>query len=283
MEDFKRNPHIVGRGFSIGRVVFDRPTDIGRHAHLAANLVLVYGGSWHDYAGRSLELKAGDILFQPANTVHEHHAEQGSEIIVADLQREFVCPIRSLYGDRPGTLRYSFDAFDDLPSRLYEEVLRNDAPSAILIEALLMQMLAGGARLSDNNTLRPAWLSRVTTHIHTHAHQPLSVAILADLASVSQSRLSHGFRKHMGKSIMAYIREYRLRIASRALRQTTRSIKDIALTFGFYDHAHFSREFARMYGVAPVEYRRRSQLEAVHNDGGSPPTAPAAVNTAIVA
>lgn len=240
---------ITGRGFTIARMEFDRAVEFPRHLHDSAHVVLLFAGRWFDRAQRSYELKAGEILFHPPRTLHENRSQAGSSVIIAELTSEFL----------PATLHYRFDAFDELPERLYEELQRKDDATPLMIEALLLQLIASCARMMDAAERKPEWLSRVTSHIRTHAHQPLTLPGLAEVGAVSLSRLSHGFREHTGKSITEYIREYRLRIAARALRQTARPIKDIALNFGFYDHAHFSREFAKMHGVPPIEYRRRTR------------------------
>ncbi|HET8775696.1 MAG TPA: AraC family transcriptional regulator [Thermoanaerobaculia bacterium] len=256
-------PRIEGRGFAIARVQFDRSVQIARHAHEAAHVVLVYASRWHDRAQRPLDLEAGEILFHPAGTYHENRSETGTNLLIAELSRDFISRFGALYGGRMKSVRFHFNAFDDVPERLYDEIICNDAPTALVVEGLLVQMLALGARTVGSENRQPEWLARVASHIHLHVHQPLSVSVLAEVGSVSQSRLSHGFREHTGKSVTAYIREYRLRIAARALRQTHRSIKDIALNYGFYDHAHFSREFVKMHGLPPIEYRRRTRLQAV--------------------
>jgi AraC-like DNA-binding protein len=254
MQLLESQSRINGRGFTIARIAFDRAVEFPRHVHDAAQLVFVFEGRWFDRADQSYELKAGEILFHPPKTRHENRSHPDSNIVVADLSRAFLGAL-----EFPGTLQYRFDAFDELPERLFEELQRKDPAAPLMIEALLLQLLASGARAIDASAARPEWLARVTSHIRTHAHQPLALSELAEVGSVSLSRLSHGFREHTGKTISAYIREYRLRIAARALRQTARPIKDIALNFGFYDHAHFSREFAKMHGVPPIEYRRRTR------------------------
>ena len=52
-----------------------------------------------------------------------------------------------------------------------------------------------------------------------------------------------------------FLRKLRLRIASRALMETDKSLADIALQCGFADQSHFSREFRRQFGRTPREYR----------------------------
>jgi AraC-like DNA-binding protein len=260
MEEIAHQSRVTGRGFSVGRVHFDEAATFARHAHRSAHLVLLYAGKWVDRAHDSIELAGGEVLFLPANTFHENRTEAGSDLVIADFDADFVSAFQALHRGAPRALRYSFQAFDDIPERLREEVLRNDAPSVLMADALLRLLMAVGARILANETGRPDWLGRVMTHIHLHTQQPLTVAELAAVGMVSSSRLAQGFRRHVGRSVAEYVRAYRLRVAARALRQTTRSIKDIALNYGFYDHAHFSRAFTRLHGMAPIEYRRRMRM-----------------------
>jgi transcriptional regulator GlxA family with amidase domain len=53
-----------------------------------------------------------------------------------------------------------------------------------------------------------------------------------------------------------YLRKLRLRIASRALVYTNESLSEVALTCGFGDQSHFTREFHRQFGRTPREYRK---------------------------
>lgn len=262
MQEPQFERRVEGRGFSVGRVTFDRNVDFARHVHELAHIVLVYSGQFLDLAERPIQLRIGEILFHPAKTVHENRCRAGSDLLIAELDRDFLSAFCSLYGDNARTFHFNFQLFDDVPEKLYEEIIRNDAPTSLVLEALLIELIAVGARALGTGPRRPDWLVRVTAYIHMHAHEQLTVARLADVGCVSLSRLSHGFREHMGKSVTRYVREYRLRVAARALRQTTRSIKDIALNYGFYDHAHFSREFTRLHGIAPIEYRRRTRQQA---------------------
>jgi AraC-like DNA-binding protein len=52
-----------------------------------------------------------------------------------------------------------------------------------------------------------------------------------------------------------YLRKLRLRIACRALIYTDESLSEVALSCGFADQSHFTREFRRQFGRTPRDYR----------------------------
>lgn len=118
--------------------------------------------------------------------------------------------------------------------------------------------VAGIHRIVDGLRDTPDWygrFSKVLDHIHKHYGDVLSLSELAARACVSQSQLERRFRQLLGTSPGEYILRVRVS-ASRALLETTdRTIADIALAVGFYDHSHFTRTFRRMMSCSPKQYR----------------------------
>ncbi|MEM1227728.1 MAG: helix-turn-helix domain-containing protein [Planctomycetota bacterium] len=99
--------------------------------------------------------------------------------------------------------------------------------------------------------------SRVTEMMHQRFAEQLSTAELAEMAGLSPSHFERRFRRALGSSPRQYLMRIRIEHATTHLRQSDRTITQIANACGFYDHAHFSRAFRKRMGVAPSEYRRR--------------------------
>lgn len=87
--------------------------------------------------------------------------------------------------------------------------------------------------------------------------ETLTTALLARTVGVHPVYLAQVFRRVYGCTINEYLCQRRLDYACRELRQTRRSIAEIAQTAGFYDQGHFSRTFKRLLGLTPREYRQR--------------------------
>jgi AraC-like DNA-binding protein len=137
--------------------------------------------------------------------------------------------------------------------------------------------VAGIHRIVDGLRDTPHWygrFSKVIDHIHKHYAEELEIAALAAQAGVSQSQFERRFRQLLGTSPNEYLLRVRVN-ASRALLETTdRTIADIALSVGFYDHSHFTRTFRRQMSCSPKQYRdhhRRQRPDAYH--GGTSRTA----------
>jgi AraC-like DNA-binding protein len=73
---------------------------------------------------------------------------------------------------------------------------------------------------------------------------------LARRLRMSTSHIEHRFRDQVGVPMGAYRAWYRMQAAT-SLALSGRSFTEIAHATGFYDSAHFSRLFHRMFGLPP--------------------------------
>ena len=102
-------------------------------------------------------------------------------------------------------------------------------------------------------------LSRAIQYLHSHHVEPLTTRKLAAMVGVSTSQFDRRFSKLFHTTLRQYLLRIRTHAACRLLTETDKSITEIALETGFYDHAHFSRTFSKLMGIAPLSYRKRHQ------------------------
>lgn len=98
-------------------------------------------------------------------------------------------------------------------------------------------------------------LAPVLSFIRTHLREPLSVEMLAHIAHLSRSRFHAFFLEHMGRAPMDYVKSVRLSEARLRLITTQETVYRIAELTGFSNPYHFSREFKRLYGCTPRDFR----------------------------
>jgi AraC-like DNA-binding protein len=99
--------------------------------------------------------------------------------------------------------------------------------------------------------------------MEAEAHMPLTVASLAARCHVSGRSLYEGFRRHVGMSPMAYLREIRLRRAHQLLLKadpTTDTVASVAYRWGFTNLGRFAAAHAARYGETPVVTLRRTPV-----------------------
>lgn len=93
--------------------------------------------------------------------------------------------------------------------------------------------------------------------------EPLDIPTLAATAHVSASQFGRSFKQVYGETPHRYLQRRRVERAMTLLRQTDRSVTDIALDVGFASLGTFSATFARIVGHPPSEHRARHGSVAV--------------------
>ncbi|RWF53539.1 MAG: AraC family transcriptional regulator [Mesorhizobium sp.] len=83
----------------------------------------------------------------------------------------------------------------------------------------------------------------------------LDLQRLADAACVTRFQVIRDFKKAIGLTPAAYIRDRRLRRASSLIEQGL-GLADAAIAAGFADQSHFSRTFRATRGMTPGMFRR---------------------------
>lgn len=91
-------------------------------------------------------------------------------------------------------------------------------------------------------------------------HRNISLNEFAASVNLSLSRLHHLFKAETGTTPAQYLRALRLEKAKELLTDTLLSIKQIMMSIGIRDRSHFEREFKRMYGLTPSQYRASAKL-----------------------
>jgi AraC family transcriptional regulator len=101
------------------------------------------------------------------------------------------------------------------------------------------------------------WLAAARQFLHDRFDSPFHLSELARAVGVHPVHLSREFARHYGVTMTQYLRTLRLARASELLLTTDHSISRIALSTGFFDHAHFTRVFSQRVGETPSAFRRR--------------------------
>jgi len=92
-------------------------------------------------------------------------------------------------------------------------------------------------------------------YIEDHLTENIKMETLAKVAALSPYYFQRLFRRLVKKPVNEYVKLRRLAIASEALKNKEKRIIDVALDYGFSDHANFTRAFKDAYGITPDEYR----------------------------
>ncbi len=85
-------------------------------------------------------------------------------------------------------------------------------------------------------------------------NKPPTVKELALQVGVNPNILQAGFKSVFNTTVYGYLFEYKMRLAEQLLRDTSKTITEIALQCGYDYPSHFSTAFKRRFGVSPKDY-----------------------------
>jgi AraC-like DNA-binding protein len=103
--------------------------------------------------------------------------------------------------------------------------------------------------------------------LHGRVAHPWTIAHLAEEVGISRSALVERFTRFLSEPPMKYLTRWRLQLAARSLKTTSRGIADIAADVGYESEAAFNRAFKREFGQPPGRYRSDQKTSAARKAG----------------
>lgn len=147
--------------------------------------------------------------------------------------------LREMTANRPGA---AF-ATGQLAQLLFVQVLRAHLADTEALPAGRLRALADG-RLAPALRL-----------MHEEPGRPWGLQELAQAAAMSRTTFASRFRQAAGVPPLAYLTDWRMRLARRALRTGTTTVAELAGALGYTSESAFSNAFKRETGVSPRRYR----------------------------
>lgn len=100
-------------------------------------------------------------------------------------------------------------------------------------------------------------VDEVDVCIQHHQDEALTLQVLSEKLGYSKFHTTRKFKEISGMQFREYLRRRRLAFAFMEIRDSNRSILEIAIDHGFSSHEAFSRAFKNAYGMTPSAYRKQ--------------------------
>lgn len=105
----------------------------------------------------------------------------------------------------------------------------------------------------------------VIDRLWRHPEERLSLSDMAKMAGCSSNTLLRHFKTATQKTPVEYQIDVRCRCAAGLLTEESLTVVEIAMQLGYPDAYCFSRQFKKVFGTSPSEYRKRPLDTSVHN------------------
>lgn len=280
----KRKDWFHPDGFPISVERRDPQEPFGLHAHEFAEIVIITAGRGVHVTGQeSYPLNAGDVFVIGGSRQHDYHSMEKLCLVNILFQREKLnlrtYDLRTLPGyhalftlEPAWRRRHQFNgrlrltpqdlsvllAFVD---KLEEELRTRAGGFKFMATAAFMQIIGYLSRCyakSKNPDSRALLrIGEAISHLEMNYQEPIDLDHLAQLAHMSKRNFIRSFQAAIGSSPIAHLVQLRVNRGASLLRRTEQSVTEIAFQVGFTDSNYFARQFRKLLGVTPSQYRKQ--------------------------
>ncbi|RKJ43086.1 AraC family transcriptional regulator [bacterium 1XD8-76] len=257
-------------------------------------LWVMQGGVRLDTGSHSFTLRTGEGAFINSNMLHYKECLPGAAPIVLNqlfdvqllaggyhnvFEKKYITPIiecRELeaFIFRPSVanqrqiielFRHSYDAAERREYG-YEFTVRNDLSSMwCLLCQEAAHVMQAKKTVSSQGEER---IKKMMLYIRDHYSEKISLEEIAVSANISGRECLRCFRDMLNISPFGYLMDYRIRRAAGLLRETDRTVTDIAFTCGFFGTSYFGKVFKKSMNCTPGQYRKLYREEQKAPQGG---------------
>ncbi len=112
-------------------------------------------------------------------------------------------------------------------------------------------------KLAEYQTELIESIRKIHDQLLHHMEQRITIEELSRQYLINPTTLKHVFKSVYGTSIATHIKEHRMKQAAKMLKETNKSIAEIAKAVGYDSQSRFTAAFKTYFKVLPKEYRKK--------------------------
>ncbi|MDR0575337.1 MAG: DNA-binding transcriptional regulator [Tannerella sp.] len=143
-------------------------------------------------------------------------------------------------------------------ARLMEMMIKN--PNASYDDVVIRPTHITTRQSTDIYATADKYISIVLKYIHQHTNKKLRIDDLTRLVPLSRRLLETRFKQETGMPVHTYITNLRIERFSHYLLETDAPITEIVDQTEFSDYKNIARQFKKIKGCTPSEYRIRNSI-----------------------
>ncbi len=258
-------------GFLFGEKIISRGAFYPLHWHDYFECeILLQGSAEHQRNGIRTQIHTGDAYILSYEDTHSVRAEEDLHIFAVRFREDLLAPeVIRLLSEKNVCCRFSESEIEYIRTRVArirdqntESALYKHILSALLSELILMILERSTAA---QDTPLPSLVRNTAAYIRQHYLEPLSLASVSRILSVTPKYLGALFKKHMHISFHEFLNNTRLRHACHLLSSTDDSVKEIAFSSGYSSVEYFLDVFKSRMGRTPTAYRAEFRPDPIQN------------------
>ncbi len=242
------------------------------HSHDYYELYFLFDGNRHFFVeNKMFVVKENTFVVVPPFSMHK--TEGGpyvrininvSPTILTDVQNEFLMKtsekiaiqINNKYLDLIKRLLIEGEKIQSMNIKNKKEYLLSLTKTIIMFLSLQESVSLTAASTAYSIKEATPEVLKIIYYINTHYNQTITLKQLCDEFYMSKVSLCKKFKDVMHCSIMEYVLRLRLNNAKALLRDTKKSIEEVAAACGFSSANYFGLIFKKEVGLSPLNYKK---------------------------
>jgi AraC-like DNA-binding protein len=246
------------------------------HYHPEYQMTLMLKGSGILYAGNSsVSFSENDFFFIGSNVPHLFkNVIDGNEVLSVSLffsRNSFgydffeiaeMKQLQDVISDTQKVIKYRLDENSSIYKNLSTINDRKGHHLLIIFLNVLAHLDQSNYTLVNNLPIEQLpseaesnRLGDVLNYIFENYIHEISVEEIAKKAHLSKSQFSYFFKLHTDKTFVQFLNEVRIENACQRLIKSEKTIENICYESGFNNVSHFVRQFKKVKGCTPSEFR----------------------------
>lgn len=224
------------------------------HFHRSYELICVIAGSINLNLDDKLYcLSEGDIAYIFPNQLHSFVTNGESLIMIVIFSPELIPDFTSKYYNKLPVnpiIKYSTLHENDF-------AFRNTYQRKSFVYSICSALIENTAFAPiHSQSDRLKLLHQILSYIENHLDDSCTLAEVAIELGYDYTYLSKFFQSKMGQSYTSYLNQYRITHACHLLNNSSDSISTIAMKCGYESIRTFNRNFRKIMGTPPDQYRK---------------------------
>lgn len=235
-------------------------------------ICIINSGELHALHTLSLRYTESAIVFHPRLLDFREQDQMQEQIINVLVEHQLrlpgmICPGDSVWEEILREYLSMEQAFlRDSKRMRRDQFLADTAACQLTVKASLLKILAclQDAELlqvcDPGENVQVSYIKSALSYIQQHYREKIYIRDLAAQAGLNEQYFCRLFRRIIRMSPVEYMNSYRMRKAVALLEQSELSVTEVAYECGFHDMGGFIREFRKITGTTPLQYRKKLHM-----------------------
>jgi AraC-like DNA-binding protein len=262
------------------------------HYHPEIELLYCIRGKGTNFIGNSIRtIEEGELLLLGKNLPHTRHRDaayysdnpdERPESIVVQFRDDFLgnhffelkefAHIKKLIHEAKAGLKFYGNTVATVALKLEKIKMLNTTAAILELLSILdslsrseeFETLNAASYVSDAHEKYSQKINRVYHYTIEHFREPISLAQVASLTNHSPAAFCRYFKTRTRKSYFEYLTEIRIAYACERLMEGNLDVTQVCFASGFNNLSHFHKQFKKVMGLTPSEYRHKSLRKVPH-------------------